>query len=171
MRRFHFWSQFAHIFPSDSIKNCLRKAKIKTSFWNVSRDCIEIWCFWAQIRNLRTKLRLYGSFYDHWWFLWVTRHRILIWSKSCFCCSRTAQPVPVSTDRGFKFAVVESTPSSLELKYFFDPMCASPFMSLLGKLFRNSDLLFTLKYFKKTFFILPPLIVGSVTQHTHLQIC
>ena len=78
MRRFHFWSRFAHIFPSDGIKNCLRKAKIKTSFWNVSRDCIEIWCFWARIRNLRTKLRLCGSFYDHWWFLWVTRHRILI---------------------------------------------------------------------------------------------
>ena len=78
MRRFHFWSQFAHISPSDGIKNCLRKAKVKTSFWNVSRDCREIWCFWAQIRNLRTKLRLYVSFYDHWWFLWVTRPRILI---------------------------------------------------------------------------------------------
>ena len=81
MRRSHFWSQLAHTAPSDGIKNCLREAKVKTSFWNVSRGCIEIWCFWAQIRNLRTKLRLYGSFYDQYWFLWVltwdysTRHQ------------------------------------------------------------------------------------------------
>ena len=68
MHRFHFWSQFAHISPSDGIKNCLRKAKVKTSFWSVSRGCREIWCFWAQIRNLCTKLRLYVSLYDHWRF-------------------------------------------------------------------------------------------------------
>ena len=73
MRRFYFRSQFAHIFLSDGIKNCLRKAKVKTSFWKASRDCREISRFWAEIRNLRTKLRLYVSFYDHWLFLWVTR--------------------------------------------------------------------------------------------------
>ena len=84
MRRFHFWSQFAHIFPSDGIKNCLRKAKIKTSFWNVSRDCIEIWCFWAQIRNLRTKLRLSWSFWGQCRFLWRAGHQILILAKIMF---------------------------------------------------------------------------------------
>ena len=62
MRRSHFWSQFAHISSSDGIQNCLRKAKVKNSFCNVSRYCIKIWCFWVQIRNLRAKLRLYGSF-------------------------------------------------------------------------------------------------------------
>ena len=78
MHRVHFLSQFAHISASDGIKNCLRKVKVKTSFWNVSQDCREIWCFWIQIRNLRKKLRLYRSFYDHCWYLWATRPRILI---------------------------------------------------------------------------------------------
>ena len=32
MRRFHFLSQFAHISPSDGIKNFLRKAEVKLVF-------------------------------------------------------------------------------------------------------------------------------------------
>ena len=43
----------------------------------------------------------------------------MIWSKSCFCSSRTAPTAPISTDRRFEFAMVETTPSSLELKCFW----------------------------------------------------
>ena len=40
-----------------------------------------------------------------------------------------------------------------------------------GKVLINSNLLFKLRYFKKTLsFDLPPLIVGSVTQHTSTNV-
>ena len=70
------------------------------------------------------------------------------WSKSCFCSSRTAQSVPVSTDPRFEFAVVESTPSSLELKYFFDPMCASPFWLCNRRWANSSSTLLPQLYFE-----------------------
>ena len=77
-----FWSQFAHISPSAGIKNCLLKAEVNTSFWNLCPDCIKIWHFCAQIQNIRTTLRLYEIVYVYCWFLWVTTCRILILVKS-----------------------------------------------------------------------------------------
>ena len=53
MRRFHFWSYFGHISPSDGEKNYLREPKFKTCVFNLSQDCRDPGFFWEQIRNLR----------------------------------------------------------------------------------------------------------------------
>ena len=77
MRRFHFWNQFCHIFPSDGVKNCLRGANSKAGFFNLSQDCHELCFFWAQIRTLRKKLRLYELLWHEYRFSMKVRRRIL----------------------------------------------------------------------------------------------
>ena len=127
MCRFYFWSQFGHISPSDGAKNCLQDAKMKTSFRKLSQDCVELWCFWSQIWNLREQLRLLlyrGDFGIIINFYKKLGSKSSFWSKSCFCCSRTASSVPDQTDPWFGFAMVESTSDYLEFLYIWNTLYA-----------------------------------------------
>ena len=65
-------------------------------------------------------------------FWWKLHTKSCFWSKSCFCCSRTADCVSRTFDTRFGKFRVESTWGEMEFGFFY-PMWDTPFPKLCPK--------------------------------------
>ena len=120
MRRFHFWSQFVHISPSDGAKNCLREAKNENRFSkSISRLRTAMVFLIADLESA-SKVTSIGMFFGkitHFYEELGTKS--CFWPKSCFCCSRTACNGLEKTKPAVGLEMFESTPHYLESCFFF----------------------------------------------------
>ena len=126
MRRFHFWSQFVHISPSEGAKNCLREAKEKTVFESYLKIAGSYGVFDSRF-GIYIKSYVYRDVFaiiiDFYGELGT---KSCFWAKSCFCCSRTACNGSEKIKPAVGLEMFESTSHYLE-SCFFNPMCFTPF--------------------------------------------
>ena len=134
MCRFHFWSQFCHISPSDGTKTASGSQKWKHvserylknagSYGFLVADLESTW----KVTSIGMFFRKITHFYGE------LGTKSCFWPKSCFCCSRTACNGSEKTKLAVGLEMFESPPRYLESCFFFDPMWATPFVKI-GRFF------------------------------------